>query len=274
MYLFDLDGANIVPGGHYQLRIATSKNELVTGDMIFPPSLPTAATIPTFDYSRDTSLRLSWAATPAAPAYQVRIESYFGVWSAVTDSASAILSGGLRNVNVINLPHVFIPAFTQQVTVSAIDANAYDYYRTSTNSATGLGIVSRLRGARGVFGGIVTVNRRTLRVTAPLTLPVEGVYQADTSALGYLYGPGKFRLHIESRSERAGQGDVVVAAYGGPTATVLTSSGIGTLTGKALSLAFFRSAAFDTLEVLTAEVRGDTIVGHYSKGAPARFVKR
>jgi hypothetical protein len=276
MYLFDLNGAALVPGGQYQLRIASAAGELVTGDMVFPPPLGTVATS-AFDYSRDTAASLSWSASPQAPAYELRVQSPYGVWLAFTDSDHARLSGALRQVNLANLPHLFLPGFSQQVTVSAVDANVYDYYRTSTNSATGRGIVSRLHGALGVFGGIVTVNRQTLRVTAPITRPVEGLYQADTTQLGYLYGPLLLTLYVESPSSRAGQGDLVTAATQSSLKTTSRGSAIGTLTGSHLNLVILNGAATslaDTLEVLTADIRGDTIIGHYKEGAPARFVKR
>ena len=273
MYIFDFDGANLVPGGHYQLRIASSEGELVTGDMIFPPSLASSGT-PTLSYSRDTAAVLAWPTTPPAAAYQVRVESPYGVWLSVTDRASATLSGGLRNVNLTDLPHVFIPGFRQAVSVSAVDANVYDYYRTSSNSATGAGILSRLHGARGVFGGIVTVDRRILNVTASPKLPVEGTYVADTSAVGYLYGPYSITLFVESEAARDGQGSVVVMrANPRPTAppSVVSVGYLGTLTGSRLVVDL--GNPLTTGDELVADIRGDTIIGHYSKGAPAKFVR-
>ena len=266
MYVFDIDGATLVPGGLYKLRIVTRAGELVTGEATFPSSTPSTAK-PVLDYSRDTLARISWPATPPAPAYQVRIESPYGVWSAVTDSTGAALNGLLRFVNLDNLPHVFIPGYSQQVTVSAVDANVYDYYRTSVNSATGTGILSRLKGAFGVFGAIVTVDRRTLNVTARATQSFEATYYADTTEIGYLYGPYSLRLYVESAATSSGQASLIsVRVQSTPKSAAFNFGALGTLTGTKLAL--------DLSDPLKAEIRGDTIIGHYSKGATARFIKR
>jgi uncharacterized protein DUF4249 len=270
-YVFNLDGSQLVPGATYSLHIRTKNNEIVSAETTFPAALPSTVST-AVAYQRDTSLKLSWPSYPPSAAYQLRVETPYGVWSAVTDSTEASLSGSLRSVNVENLPHVFIPGFTQALTISAVDANLYDYYRTSTNSATGTGIISRVHGALGVFGSMVTVSRRMLTVTAPLTRSIEGTYDADPGSLGYLYGPPSLTLYVESASARSGQADVVSASTMlGPTAR---GTAIGTLNGNRLSLVLLGGPSVaDTSEIITAEIRGDSIVGTFSKGAPAVYIK-
>ena len=52
-----------------------------------------------------------------------------------------------------------------QVTVAAVDAGYYNYYRTNSDEFTGAAVQGNLTGAQGVFGSIVVVAWQLLRVT-------------------------------------------------------------------------------------------------------------
>jgi hypothetical protein len=275
-YQFALAGSALIPGGRYQLRIETTHHEVVTAETVVPAGalVTTGATFP-FDRVNDT-LALAWSRLAPARGYQVRIESPFGPWIAFTDSTHIALTGTLRNLLVDNLPNLFLPGFRQIVTVSAVDANMYDYYRSNNNAFTGTGIVSHVSGGTGVFGSLVTFSRRTLDVTAPTTRPSEGTFSLVLGSLGYLYGgvadATSVTLYVESPSVRADEPDEITGSYrtsGGRVAAV-----VGTLSGSRLRIAFLNDQLLaDTLDHFTADLRGDTLDGVFSKGAPGRYVR-
>jgi hypothetical protein len=268
VYKFFLRGSDLVPGGRYAFHATTTKGEVISAETIVPETpLVTATAADTFNRSVDT-LALSWPSSPRAPAYQVRVENPGGAWSSFTDSTRARLTGALRNPDEARLPHVFIPGLRQLVTVTAVDANMYDYYRTSNNSFVGYGAVSRVSGAFGVFGSAVTVLRRNVTVTANQTEPVEGTWDAVDSGLGYIYFTNHLSVYVESPAAHKGDADAISGNYYNNPAFPSPMS--GTFTGGLLSLVLGTGLSGETL---TLELRGDTLVGQYSKGAPARFVK-
>jgi hypothetical protein len=268
VYKFFLRGSTLVPGGRYAFRAVTTRGEVITAETVFPETPRDATTInTTFNRTTDT-LSLVWPASPRAPAYQVRVENMFGSWSSFTDSTRVALAGSLRNPDQARLPHVFLPGFRQLLTVTAVDANLYDYYRTSNNSFIGYGAVSRVNGAFGVFGSAVTVLNRNVTVTANQTQPIEGTFDGVDTGLGYIYFTDDIELFVESPATRKNEADAITGSGGGVPL-------IGTFKDGLLRLAFLRNLARpDTVELLTAELRGDTLVGSYRLGAPARFVKR
>lgn len=276
VYKFYLKGASLTAGGTYVLRATTTTGEAIGAETVFPAaSAITTTTATSFNRATDT-LALAWPASGGA-AYQVRIESPYGAWFSFTDSTRAWLTGTLRNPDVPLLPHVFLPGFRQLLTVSAIDANLYDYYRTTNNSFVGYGAVSRVRGALGVFGSMVTVVRQNLTVTSTQARPVEGQFDAVPTGLGYTYGGQAnaltMSLFIESPSTKKGQADAVTGSYG--LSAPVSASITGTHLDGKVKLVYLRSQAFsDTVEILSGELRGDTIAGTFSKGAPARYVRR
>jgi hypothetical protein len=268
VYKFFLRGSDLVPGGKYIFHATTTKGEVISAETIIPATpLVTATAADTFNRSVDT-LALSWPASPRAPAYEVRVENPGGAWSSFTDSTRVALTGTLRNPDQARLPHVFIPGFRQLVTVTAVDANMYDYYRTSNNSFVGYGAVSRVSGAYGVFGSAVTVVRRNVTVTANQTRPVEGTWDAVDSGLGYIYFTNHLNVYVESPAARKGDADAISGNYYNSAAFPSPMS--GTFRDGVLSLVLGAGSSGETLSL---QLRGDTLVGQYSKGAPARFVK-
>lgn len=277
VYQFTLPGSTLVPGGVYRLRVTTAAGELVTGETTVPvvagAPVPPAAT--PFDRDRDT-LRLDWAPVGSARAYEVRIESPYGAWVAITDSTHITLTGSLRNGATDHLARVMIPGFRQPVTVSAVDANLYEYYRTVSDNEIGSGIENRMVGGIGVFGSLAPLLRRSFDLTAGIELPIEGRFDLLPNQYGEMYGGAaaatSVTVYMESPRAAAGQPDAMSASYVRPG--TFPGAAVGTWFRDTLRLRFLRMQTLaDTLETFTGTLRGDTLVGTFSKGAPARFVR-
>lgn len=269
VYKFFLRGSNLVPGGKYVFRAVTAKGEVITAETIVPETPQNTATANvTFNRSTDT-LNLSWQASPRAPAYLVRVENMFGAWTSFTDSTRVALTGGLRNPDQARLPHVFLPGFQQNLSVTAVDANLYDYYRTTNNSFVGYGAVSRVHGAFGVFGAAVTVQRRTVSVTANQVQPIEGNW------VGTGYFAKDLSLFIESAATRANEADAISGSYTTVPGNTFTMPLTGTFRNGEVRIVFHRNQVVaDTAESFVGNLRGDTITGKYRLGAIGVFVRR
>ena len=281
IYRFALPGAALTRSGTYRLSVRT-----ITGTEISAAtSVPTgvAATVPeqrVFDRARDTLL-VEWPASPGARSYVVRVETPFGPRTFFTDSTRVRLTGDLRNVDVNVLPRVFIPGFPQTVTVSAVDSNYYDWYRTNNDALSGTGLINRVRGGIGVFGSLVRLRFQELRVVAPQTEQVAGLFrfvgapeqQATTPYLS-------LELYVESRAGRPDQGDALSGRFERRPTFSQPNDPIdgllGTIRNGRIQLAFLRNwSSTDTVEVFTGEIRGDTISGSYRGfGGFVRFVKQ
>jgi len=279
-YRFNLDGAALVRGATYRLSARTTKGEVLTAETSVPGGAPANVAVQRdFDRARDTVV-LEWPAAPGARSYFVRIETPLGPRSFFTDSTRVRLTGTIRNANIESLPHVFIPGFPQAVTVSAVDSNFYDWYRSHSDGLSGIGLINRVKGGLGVFGSLVRLRFESYNVVATQTDPVEATYrfvgtrdeQLATFALG-------FTLYIESRASKSGQPDAVSGRYekrlipfeSDPIRGLLGTVGNGHVELAMLAL----WSASDTLDVLQGEIRGDTIVGTYrQRGGAARFVRQ
>jgi hypothetical protein len=189
------------------------------------------------------------------------------------------LTGELRNLDVAALPRVFIPGFQQAVTVSAVDSNYYDWYRTHNDPLSGTGSVNRVQGGIGVFGSLVRLRFQDLRVVAPQTEPAAGFFRfvgtpAEVASTPYY----NLELYVESRAARSDQADALsgrtlkrlIIGEPDPIRGVL-----GTVRDGRIQIAFLRLwQASDTTDVFTGEIRGDTIVGSYRfAGGIAHFVR-
>jgi hypothetical protein len=151
----------LVPGGTYHLHVHLKTGEDVTGTTTIPnarPSLPPVAMV-AFNEATDT-LRLSWPAVQGAYSYEVRVQSSAGVFALFTDT-SAVLPGTLRSLEG---KVVFANGLDHTVIVSAVDAAYYQYYRTNSDEFTGATVQGNLSGAQGVFGSLVVLTVRALRV--------------------------------------------------------------------------------------------------------------
>jgi hypothetical protein len=261
--------------------VLTTKGEVIRGETVVPGGSPAlVAQSRTFDRSRDAAV-IEWPAAVGARSYYVRIETPFGPRAFFTDSTRVQLPGELRNVDLKTLRHVFVPGFPQSVTVSAVDSNFYDWYRTRSDPLSGRGLLNHVSGGFGFFGSLVRLRFEELRVVAPQTEAVAGNFRLAGSPDEMATSPYlSFDLYVESPSARSDQPD----ALSGQThrRVTLTSPGcelcgvLGNAENGRITLYFLPGwSAADTAEVLTGEIRGDTIVGQYSRaGGIAHFVKQ
>jgi hypothetical protein len=281
IYRFSLPGEFLERNGTYQLSVVTFQGELLTAETTVPGGAVAAfAEQRVFDRAQD-SVVIEWPAAPGARSYFVRIETPFGPRSFFTDSTRVRLTGELRNADVTSLPHVFIPGFPQAVTVSAVDSNFYDWYRTHNAELSGTGLINRVQGGLGVFGSLVRLRYQDLRVVAPQREPMEGTFKFVGTPEELISTPYlSLELYVESHAARSDQTDALSGRY--DRQMRLGDIGCGTcgLLGAArngrVELAFLREwVASDTTEMLIGELHGDTIVGTYrARGGVARFVRQ
>ena len=260
----------IVPGGTYRLRITTPDGDIVTGETKLPEtqSVPPGVATRFFNRDRDT-LRLFWDPVPQSQRYLIRIESPWGPMFLFTDALEARLPGTLRNVFQENLPSVFLPGFRSTVSVAAVDANYFDYFRSANDPFTGTGLISRLDGAIGVFGSMAELYSYRIVVSADTDDPFEGWYEIRRTSPGP--APLAMKLYIESK---AGEFTFLTGESFGsdelPSASV-----IGLRSGNNLSVAFlqFSTDVSDTLAVFTGTVVGDSLIGAIRFGAAGGFIE-
>lgn len=281
IYRFALPGGSMQRNGTYTLVARTARGEVLAATTSVPGGVEApVAEARRFDRASDT-MTIAWPAAPGARSYLVRIETPYGPRSFFTDSTSVRLAGELRNTEVISLPRVFIPGFPQAVTVSAVDSNYYDWYRTHNQRLSGTGLINRVSGGIGVFGSLVRLRFLDLRVVAPQAEAPAGMYEfvgtpLERSTTRHL----ALELYVESRAARADQADQLSGRYDrrpflGMIGCV-TCGLLGTVREGRVELIFLQEwSAKDTVEVFTGEVRGDTIVGEYRNfGGTARFVRQ
>ncbi|MEO8563727.1 MAG: hypothetical protein ABI601_16735 [bacterium] len=281
VYRFQLPGVALERGGTYRLTVLTTKGEVIKGETVVPGGATALVAEPrAFDRSRDTA-SISWPAAAGARSYYVRIETPFGPRAFFTDSTRVRLTGKLRNADIRLLPHVFIPGFPQAVTVSAVDSNFYDWYRTRSDPLSGRGLLNHVSGGFGFFGSLVRIRFEELHVVAPQAEAVAGNYRVIGSQDELAIAPYlTLSVYVESPSARSDQPD----ALSGQTHRRVTFSSpgcelcgvLGTAQNGRITLYFLPGwSASDTAEVLTGEIRGDTIVGQYRRaGGIAHFVKQ
>ena len=275
-YHVALPGADLRRGARYELHVHTLEGEDATAFTRVPnPEVASSGALSrTFNRDRDT-LVASWNATPGARSYAVRVESPFGPFFLFTDSLGIRFSGQLRNPFAGDLQHLFIPGFRQDVVISVVDSNFYDYYRTNNDPFTGSGIISRITGGIGLFGAIVNLNSGTLNVTADQTEPIEGRFRLVSVSGGGGVSPARqFTLYVESPAARDGLPAALSGRYAG-----ITSGGdgiIGQQLGNTITLALLRNQlAGDTLDLFAGVLRGDTLSGTYrTQGTEVVFVRQ
>jgi hypothetical protein len=281
IYRFALPGDALERGGTYHVSARTSKGEVLTAETVVPEGVAAAvAEQRVFDRARDTVV-MEWPAAAGARSYFVRIETPFGPRSFFTDSTRVRLTGDVRNVDLAALPRVFIPGFPQAVTVSAVDSNYYDWYRTHNDALTGTGLINRVHGGLGVFGSLVRLRFEDFLVVTPQTEREAGTYRFVGTPVEHISTPYvTLELYVESRSARADQGDALSGRYEKRPGTTEPGCRVCGLLGSTrnghIELAFLRDwYAKDTVEMLTGEIRGDTIVGSYRGfGGVVHFVKQ
>jgi hypothetical protein len=281
IYRFALSGDALERNGTYHLSVRTTRGEVLTAETSVPGGVAAAVAEPrVFDRAGDTVV-IEWPASAGARSYFVRIETPFGPRSFFTDSTRLRLTGELRNIEVDGLPRVFIPGFPQAVTVSAVDSNYYDWYRTHNDALSGTGLVNRVHGGLGVFGSLVRLRFEDFRVVAPQPEPAAGMFRfvgtaAEQASTPYL----SLELYVESRAARADQADALSGRYQkrprlGDTGCLVCGL-LGAVQNGRIQLALLRDwYARDTVDIFTGEIRGDTIVGSYRlAGGIMHYVKQ
>lgn len=260
----------IVPGTPYTLRVRTRDGRVVTGATTVPGApagwnAAAALTAQPVPFNRDAdALRLAWTGAAGGRIYAVRVETPFGPWALFSDSTAFTLSGALRNFLAPGLPHVFLPGFTQPLSITSVDRNFYDYNRSGNDPFGGTGLISSVTGGLGLFGSLVVL----------------GTYEVSTTR--------DDRATIDARwTGTAANGATVDLDLWvddpGPTASALSGRQraprryiLGILTGETVRLATLAgSSSADTLAFFTGRLAGDTLVGTYDRrfdtGGPTRF---
>ena len=281
IYRFPVRGDLLERRGRYLLSIVTTSGLRLTAETSVPDGVAAGvAEQRVFDRAGDPFV-VEWPASAGARSYLVRIETPFGPRAFFTDSTRVRLGGDLRNVEVSSLPHVFFPGFPQSITVSAVDSNFYDWFRTHNDALSGAGLVNRVHGGLGVFGSLVRLRFANLEVIAPQRDRIEGTFRFVGTPDEQLSTPYlSVELYVESRAARADQDDALSGRYQKRPVLGMTGCTVCGLLGSSrngrVELVFLRDwFASDTSDVLTGEIRGDTIVGQYrGAGGVARFVRQ
>jgi hypothetical protein len=275
VYRFAIGGSALQLGGRYQLRVVATTGEEVRAATRIPGPTPRVAGGLTRTFNRDRDAILTqWSRVPAARSYAVRIESPFGPFFLFTDSTSFRMTGELRNLFAGDLQRVFVPGFRQDMIVAAVDSNFYDYYRTSNDPFTGSGIISRVEGGLGMFGSIVSLNTGTISVIADQNERIEGRFRlmpttSDAST------PTLLTLYVESKPAKPDLPTAITGRYTLGSSTTRGDGIIGQLLGTTVSLGLIANQlAHDTVDVIDAELTGDTLRGSYRKrGGNVVFVR-
>ncbi len=258
-------------GAKYTLTVRTPSGDVVTGTTVVPnaAAVNTTARVDPFDRERDT-LRLKWNVAPLARTYALRVESPFGAFLLFSDTAHLELPGTLRNFFADQLQRVFIPGFQQIATVSAVDTNFFDYYRSRNDPFTGSGIINRLTGGIGLFGSAVTVLSRNAVVTQPTTEPTfEGVYELVTAPTAPTKLVDVFRLYVESKN---GDQASLSGNYTRNRTSTQRDAIAGTRDGALIQLDFLQNQDLKSRLTRFIGTRiADSLVGGYA-GAAGRVV--
>ena len=263
----------VTPGRRYRLAVATPDGTIVTGFTRVPVATRLPDSLVAFDRVRDT-LRLRWDAATATRIYGIRMDTPYGAFFLFSDSTRFDLTGTLRNFFAHDLPAAFIPGFRQDVTVTAVDTNYFDYYRSRNDPFSGTGIINHLTGGFGFFGSIATIERRTVDVTQPRTKPIEGTYDANVGT--------PTRLGIDLYVVQEARGVAALSGYLSFPPPASTASGwqragvLGHATAGNLSLVVLgaTNVVADTADVFMGTFAGDSIVGAFRKRGPAVFRRR
>jgi hypothetical protein len=281
VYRFDLPGSALERTGTYKLSVLTRAGEKLSAATSVPGGAAALVAEPR-DFNRATDeLILEWPKTAGARSYLVRVESPLGPRTFFTDETRVRLGGDLRNVDLDALPRLFIPGFPQAVTVSAVDSNYYDWFRTHNDALTGTGLVNRVSGGLGVFGSLVRLRLLDLNVVAPQPEPIAGNFKVigtpeELSFTPYL----ALQLYVESAASRRDQSDALSGRATRRKSIFDTGCSLcgvlGSIQDGQVELSFLTGwSARDTMETFVGELRGDTLVGKYrGAGNVARFVKQ
>jgi Domain of unknown function (DUF4249) len=159
MPVYNIASGSLTSGSPYRLHVVLPSGATVDGATTIPDGVPAVVTTQRRMNAETDTLRLSWPRVQGARAYEVRIFTLFTSYVAYVDT-SIVLPG----LAVRGDARVFQPGYAHDVTVSAIDANYYEYYRRNSDPFTGTALPTSLSGAVGVFGSLVPIMRVTVNV--------------------------------------------------------------------------------------------------------------
>lgn len=240
-------------GLSYDLRIQTSTDGVITGKTQIPLGFPRPDTgfRRTFNADGET-YTFTWRPNETLRRYAVQIQSPYGPFQTFSDVESLAVNSTLRNFQQDRLPRVFVPGFRQPMQALAVDQNYFDYYRSENDPFTGLGLVSSVAGATGVFGAVQPLRYQELDVVATMDEPVEGrwAFIDDTARF-----PARLTTYVQGDFASGRLEDVF-----DPDFRTLRAM-IGTRQGNTLRMAVLNSSslAVDTAWTFVGEVRGDTL---------------
>jgi hypothetical protein len=158
MPVYKIASGALTSGRPYRLHVVLPSGEIVDGATTIPDAVPAIVTTQRRMNVRTDTLRLSWPRVQGARAYEVRVFTLFTSYVTYVDT-SIVLPG----LAVNGEGRVFQPGFAHEVTVSAVDANYYEYFRRNSDPFTGTALPTSLSGAVGVFGSVVPIMRMTLK---------------------------------------------------------------------------------------------------------------
>jgi hypothetical protein len=228
-------------GDSYRLDVAARTGETVSAVTMIPTFIranPQILVRATFDRERD-SIVVTYPAIEGQERFLFRVQTPYGPYSLFTDSSRLVVRGSLRNATDNNIPPAFLPGFRQGITVGAVDQNYFDYYRTSNSQFTGLGLLSHLDGASGVFGSVATAFNDSVTVTAPFRDPADGRFVGGAGGRDTL----ELWMLEDVKGGRLVSGDLV--AYDGVNFGYFRAGILGTLVNGRLALDVLRRDTAD-----------------------------
>lgn len=241
----------IIPGRRYSLQVTTPSG-VVTGTTTVPSGTP-LATMPTDTFDVATSrLALSWN---DVGRYVLAIQSPLGEYSTLLTDTTVMLTGALLDPEH-ELSAVFVPGFTQTITVSAIDSNYYNWVRPSIFSDASQR--TRLHGGYGLFASMVVLTGRTVQtVEPPLGSPAVGAWVGQVPVASGM--PANLTVYIAAvhRADTALSGNYRLQG------DTISHGLLGRLSNDSLHLDLLPGwSALDTLARLDGTVAGATLTLH------------
>lgn len=260
---FPNSSLRILSGERYRIRVTTADGRVATAETQIPLVTGFTTSGARIFYRDTDTLKLTWTEASRRRIYTLRIDSPYGAFFLWSDSTKFNLNGNLRNFFADPLPNAFLAGYDQEVTVTAVDTNFYDYYRTRNDPFSGRGLVTHVIGGTGLFGSSVTIQRQVVRVSkAAQPDSVEGHYpRSVTSTYGDL------DLFVDQK-----EGDFTAL-----TGRLNGSGGVvGSMRSGVISFAVLRAGGLvrDTLDVFSGVVGGDSIAGRYKRTSTVNVVYR
>ena len=249
-----VNGVILRRGMQYDLRIETSVDGVITGHTQIPLGYPRPDTGFRSSFNADGgTYSFTWRPNESGlRRYAVQIQTPYGPFQTFSSVESLAVNSTLRNFQQDRFPRVFVPGFRQALQALAVDENYFNYYRSRNDPFTGLGLVSSLTGATGVFGAVQAIRFQELDVVADLDEPVEGRWVLVGDPSGF---PPRLTTYVDGEMASGRIEDPF-----DPDLRTLRAM-LGTRQGSTLRLAVFNSFALarDTAWTFVGEVRGDTL---------------